>query len=105
MSSDTPDYDDHSFEDEARERLASVETRQESIENRIDGLYEGQQDIAAKIDGLAYVEEERFDNLQQTVKENEESRIKTKGVVTFIVVSLSLGGGVGAGLGAILALM
>lgn len=95
MTGESP-YDGRSFNYEARERLTSLETRQETIQERTDELKEGQEEIAEKIDNLDFVDPGEFDEVAERAKKNEKARLRARTLIKLTTAVGTLGGSIGA---------
>lgn len=92
---DTDVVHSRQFESEARERLATMETQHDNLEEKVDELKEGQKDILDSLGDLGgeYVEEDKLDPLADEVEKNVATREKAHALAKFIVVALTLAGG------------
>ena len=76
------------WESEARERLASVETQQDNIENRLEILREGQNEIMSKLTTMEKdaVTQEDLEEVQQTTESNTEARERKEGAYKALAI-------------------
>lgn len=83
------------FENEARERLATIETQHDNLEEKVDGLHDGQDEILDTLNaiGHSYVEENDLDPLHEEVEKNSEARERAYAVAKFLAVTLTILGG------------
>jgi hypothetical protein len=90
-----PESDAQDFENEARERLARIETHQEQFDKKLDDIADGQEaifDELNRVDGET-VEEDRMDDLESDVELNSRYRQRTVSILKFVAAALSLGSG------------
>lgn len=82
------------FESEARERLAAIETRQETLQDSVEELAEGQETIIDGIDVLDddKVEAEKLAEVISEAEENTRFRQRTKAVLKAGAFVLTLTG-------------
>lgn len=88
------------FENETRERLAIVETHQENLEEKVDGLGDGQDEILSRLDSLGddFVTEDQLESqveneledVAETASENELARERRVAVYKFVAFALTL---------------
>jgi predicted nuclease with TOPRIM domain len=83
------------FDVEARERLARMEAHHENLDEKVEGLSEGQTEIMEALNTLdsEYVEDERLEPLADEVEKNVEARQKGEAMMRYTLAILTLLGG------------
>jgi len=89
---------------EARERLASLETRQETLEGKADDLKDGQGEIIDRLTDLdeKYVGDDEMSEVKEKVEKNSATRNKAVAAAKLITLTLTLSAGIS---GAVVTLM
>lgn len=92
-----PPNDSHpdEFEPEARERLSTIETRQETIQEDIEDLADGQDEILSALGAISdeKVAQKRLDGVVRETEANTEFRNRLLAVVKFAATTGTIVGG------------
>lgn len=86
------------FENEARERLATAEADLDTLDEKVDSLADGQEQIMDKLDDLddRFVEEEEFEDVAEDVSKNSNARVRVRtAALTLVKAAAIIGGGSG----------
>lgn len=83
------------FETEARERLATMEAQHDSLDSKVEGLTEGQEEILRRLNdlGATFVNEEDFEPLEEKVEKNSRTRQRARTTATILLTLASVSGG------------
>lgn len=77
------------FENEARERLATMEAQHDNLEEKVDDIREGQKQIIDRLeDGV--VTEDDFEPIAEKADSNEDELQQAKSIVAAIVTFLTV---------------
>lgn len=85
------------FEVDTRERLATLETRQETIQSKVEEVRDGQQEVIDTISDLgeSFVTEEQLREIENETQENTISRERKQAIIQFVLTLVSVAGALG----------
>jgi len=94
MSEGKEDITEWQFEIESRERLATMEAQHDSLEEKVDSLADGQDEILDHLNKLnqKYVDDEEFGEISGQVSKNSRARRRATTLTKLFLMVMAFGG-------------